>query len=413
MIGLMDCNNFFVSCERLFRPDLEGKPVAVLSSNDGCIVARSQEVKDIGIAMGVPLFQVKDICQEQGVVLFSGNHTLYRDISKRVMQVLEKEVGDIEVYSIDEAFFRLTDDVTIEDVHTIRNVVVKNVGIPVSIGVATTKTLAKQASGIGKKGNGVSVLHQKEWEKRANDVKCGEIWGLGKQTVTKLSQMGVKTARNYMTLERNVVTSNFGVAGERIYDELHGVSVKPIEIQHTVTPQSIASTKSFKNLTTNSTVLESAIAQHITSCAEKLRKQKLVASRLSVQIQTDRFGDFLLQGGVAEIVLQEPTASTTILIKEALRQMRDIYTAGVPYKKAGVSVSGLMPEAYVTDTLFEGESTPYTSDSIDTIIDELNKKFGKESVHSAVIQKVHQSDSSILRSPAYTTLWKDIPIARA
>jgi len=138
MIGLMDCNNFFVSCERLFRPDLGGKPVAVLSGNDGCIVARSQEVKDMGIAMGVPLFQVKDICDAGGVVLFSGNHNLYRDISTRVMQVLEKEVGNIEIYSVDEAFFALPDDITETDVHAIRDVVVKSVGIPVSIGFGQT-----------------------------------------------------------------------------------------------------------------------------------------------------------------------------------------------------------------------------------------------------------------------------------
>jgi DNA polymerase V len=187
MIGLLDCNNFFVSCERLFRPDLLKRPVAVLSSNDGCIVARSAEVKDLGVPMGVPYFQVKDVLTKAGAVLFSSNFTLYRDVSARVMDTLEDEVGLIDVYSIDEAFFEVEDDATEADVLAIRARVMKEVGVPVSIGIASTKTLAKQASVLAKKGNGVCILTDALWQEKMEEVPCGSVWGLGRQTVIKHS----------------------------------------------------------------------------------------------------------------------------------------------------------------------------------------------------------------------------------
>lgn len=408
MIGLMDCNNFFVSCERLFRPDLVGKPVAVLSSNDGCVVARSQEVKDLGIAMGVPYFQVKDICKKEHITLFSGNITLYRDISARVMQVLKQEVGDCEVYSIDESFFALPDDVTADDVHTIRNVVMKNVGIPVSIGVAQTKTLAKQASSIGKKGNGVCVLTLYNWEDRAKKVKCGEIWGLGRQTVAKLRTQGVQTASEYMGLSRGLISQQYGVSGERIYDELHGVSVVRLDNSNQTVRKSIASTHSFAKTTKSLQDLESAVAGHITHCAEKLRQRSVVASKMLVQIQTDRFGDFFMQGDSADVLLEKPTAETSVLLREGLLQVRRMYKADVPYKKTGVTLSGILPEAYITSTLFENDIGK--SDSVlDDVIDGMNERFGKGSIRSGSILTTGSKTNAQLRSQTYTTQWKDIP----
>ncbi len=408
MIGLMDCNNFFVSCERLFRPDLEKTPVAVLSSNDGCVVARSQEVKDLGIAMGVPLFQVQDICAREKITLFSGNITLYRDISSRVMQTLAQEVGECEIYSIDEAFFILPDDVTQADVRAIRKRVVQNVGIPVSIGVAKTKTLAKQASSLGKKGDGVYVLNQEDWQERAKSVMCGEIWGLGRQTTTKLSEQGVKTVAEYMALRRGLVSGLYGVSGERIYDELHGVPVVRIDSNSDATRKSIASTRSFAKITTDIADLESAVAGHVSHCAESMRKRGVVSSKVHVQIQTDRYGDFFMQGDSAEILLAQPTAETAVLLRETLKQVRRMYKTDVPYKKTGVTFSGLMPESYTTGTLF-GQEKEKSSGVLDAVIDGMNERFGKGMIRSAAIHTTRGTSNAKLRSKSYTTQWKDIP----
>lgn len=411
-IGLLDCNNFFVSCERLFRPDLEGKPVAVLSSNDGCIVARSQEVKDLGIAMGVPHFQIKDLCKNENITLFSGNLTLYRDISARVMQILTQEVGRCEIYSIDEAFFVLPDDVQEGDLHHIRDVVMRKVGIPVSVGGSVTKTLAKLASGIGKKKEGFYMLTQEDWIDRSKDVRCGEIWGLGRQTTAKLSEMGIKSAADFMALTHADLRQNFGVATERIYSELHGKPVLAVGENSESVRQSIASTRSFADTTMLLEDLESAVAQHVTHVAQKLRERQLLTSKMHVYIQTSRFGDFFMQGNAAEIILNEPSASTAQLLKLALSEVRSMYVKGVPYKKAGVSVSGLMPESYITQDLFS-EKAPETGSKIDDLTDLINKKFGRGSLRSAAILDNRAKSKAQLRSAQYTTSWKDIPIVIA
>jgi len=411
MIGLMDCNNFFVSCERLFRPDLQGRPVAVLSSNDGCIVARSQEVKDLGIAMGVPYFQVKDICKKENVTLFSGNLTLYRDISTRVMDVLHQEVGKCEIYSIDEAFFTVSAGEALEYAQSIRNIVMKKVGIPVSVGFASTKTLAKQASSLGKKEGGYYVLGDTQWKEHASLVRCGEIWGLGRQTSTKLSQMGIKTVADFMSLSHAEIRQNFGVGTERVYSELHGKKVFSVGGSSESVRQSIMSTRSFAQTTTSCADLESAVAQHVTSVAEKLRQRNLLASRMNVQIQTNRFGDFFMQGDSAEVVFPEPTAQTAVLLKFALGKVRSMFLEGVPYKKSGVSMSGLVPESYVTQDMFTVHIEK-TASKLDEVTDAINEKFGRGALRSAAILDRGAKTNVQLRSPHYTTDWKDIPKVR-
>jgi DNA polymerase V len=198
-IGLMDCNNFFVSCERLFRPDLLKKPVAVLSSNDGCIVARSQEVKELGIPMGAPYFMVRAICKKEGVTLFSSNFRLYRDISARVMHALCEEVDTFEVYSIDEAFFSIEETVTEEEVLLLRERIMQKTGIPVSFGIARTKTIAKAAGDHAKKESGVSILDATLWETKISEIPCGSIWGIGRQTSAKLTKLGINTVADLIS----------------------------------------------------------------------------------------------------------------------------------------------------------------------------------------------------------------------
>jgi DNA polymerase V len=408
-VGLLDCNNFFVSCERLFRPDLQNVPVAVLSSNDGCVVARSQEVKDFGIAMGVPYFQVKDICDKEKIVLFSGNLTLYRDISARVMEVLADEVGHAEVYSIDEAFFKMPEDTTVEDIQKIRDRVMRDVGVPVSVGVASTKTLAKHASSIGKKQDGAFLLTDEDWHHRAQSVPCGAVWGLGAQTTTKLSTMGIKTVSEFLSLSISDIRRHFGVSAERVYQELKGKSIFVVGDSKQAKQKSIMSTGSFSKTTTDIADLESAVAKHVVSIAKKLRDKKMLCTAMNVQIQTDRFGDFFMQGDSVEVILSEPSADTQLLLSRALDQVRNMYKEGIPYKKAGVSVSKIIPEAYRTQTLFSKQEDVEKDVKLDSVTDAINDRFGGAVIQTASILKNGVQGKSSLRSPSYTTSWEDIP----
>ncbi len=413
MIGLLDCNNFFVSCERLFRPDLLKRPVAVLSSNDGCIVARSQEVKDLGIPMGIPYFQVKDVLTKANAVLFSSNFTLYRDISARIMETLEAEVGTCDVYSIDEAFFEVSDDATEADILAIRSRVMQDVGLPVSIGVASTKTLAKQASVIAKKGNGVCILTEALWNEKMQTTLCSSVWGLGRQTTAKLRELGVKTVVEFLALDRSVIRKHFGVSGDRIHMELQGVTVHELGASHDDVQQSIMSTRSFQKTTNKLGDLESAIGYHVSEVAEKLREKKLLATHLSVIIQASRHGDFMLRRGSSDVVLAMPTADTQTLLHEALVQVHKLYDSEVPYKKAGVVVGGLVPETYLTHSLFGAPQEASNTISVDSVRDMLNRKFGHGTVRSGVVLQSGARGSQKLRSKEYTTNWKDIPIISA
>ena len=411
LIGLLDCNNFFVSCERLFRPDLMNKPVAVLSSNDGVIVARSQEVKDMGVPMGLPLFQAKKLVNMDKITFFSSNFTLYRDLSDRVMNVLAKEVGKIDIYSIDEAFFEV-ENVSLEELSLLRTRIIKKVGIPVSIGVAATKTLAKEASQIGKKEEGICLLHQEEWSERALQTPCGSIWGLGRATVTKLAELKVTTAGEFMALERQFVRKNFGVGGERIYDELHGVRVHELGSRAHESNKSIMSTRSFAEASHNILELQSAVAYHVSQVAIKLRQQQAAATMMHLELRASRHSDFSHRAGGTEIILDTPTQSTQKLTRLALEAVKKIYDSEIPYKKAGIVVSGLIPEDYVSATLFD-EQDNKVKDKLDEVLDIVQNRYGFSALHSAAVLPSHDKSSAKLRSSAYTTTWKDIPTIRA
>ena len=407
-IGLLDCNNFFVSCERLFRPDLVKKPVAVLSSNDGCIVARSQEVKDMGIPMGLPLFQAKQLCDTSSITFFSSNFTLYRDISARVMRTLATEVGVCDVYSIDEAFFALSDDIGDTDIQHIRDRVIQNVGIPVSIGVADTKTLAKQASRFAKKGDGVRVLRAEDWEKESKEVSCSSIWGLGRATVTKLATQNIHTADDFMQLPRSFVRKNLGVAGERVFDELHGVVVHSLGDHSDDVQQSITSTRSFAKTTNTLSELESAVTYHTMQCAKKLREKELLCTRVYLEMHASRHSDFGARKGGVEIHLDGATDVTQELLSAILPNVRALFESEVPYKKAGIVLSGLVPTSYRTHSLFESGNTR-EKNILDQVSDTLQDMFGWDALHLASVLPSRDKSSSLLRSKAYTTNWGDIP----
>lgn len=410
MIGLMDCNNFFVSCERLFRPDLRNKPVAVLSSNDGCVVARSQEVKDLGISMGVPYFQVQDICKKHDIVLFSSNFQLYRDISKRVMRALRDEFDNCEVYSVDEAFFDFKADSVLE-LEEIRKRIIQKTGIPVSIGVAPTKTLAKVANGIAKRGDGICVLDMGEWRTVAKSMSCGSIWGVGRQTSAVLTQNGINTISEFLALDRSYVRRTLGVVGERVHMELQGVSVHSLGELSDIEQESYTSTRSFHSTIQDKEVLMSALAHHVSEVAEKLRKDGCVGSRLTIIAKGSRFGDFSHRDGTMSTPLIIPTNDTFVLMKEARRLLDVLYDATVPYKKAGVILGGIEPQTMAENSLFTED---IRTQSLSFLEDEINKKFGKGVLrHGATLGEQKWQERKERKSPNYTTSWQEMAIVKA
>lgn len=411
MIGLLDCNNFFVSCERLFRPDLAGKPVAVLSSNDGCIVARSQEVKDIGVPMGIPLFQARQLVDMSQVTLFSSNFALYRDISSRVMAALTAEVGTCEVYSIDEAFFYVSPRSTVADIKALRQSIMQRTGIPVSIGIAPTKTLAKTASKMAKKSDGVRWLDLEQWQTIAPMYPLQDIWNVGGATARKLREIGVTTVAAFTALNPRQIEQQLGIAGRRLQDELQGSAVYTLGKNSGVLRQSLASTRSFAKSTNVKSALESAITYHVEHIAEKLRAKKLATTMLIIELRASRHGDFSYRKGSVKVILEVPSNATSELLKAACTGVDALYQAGVPYKKAGVVASALVPETYLQMDLFSTTKVS-TKNIVDSVVDTINANFGSSTIHRGTLFDNSLKARASLRSPHYTTAWKDIPTAR-
>jgi DNA polymerase V len=413
-VGLLDCNNFFVSCERLFRPDLKDKPVAVLSSNDGTVVARSKEIKDSGIPMGVPYFQVKDIIKDIGATTFSSHFALYRDISRRVFEVMRKELEIVEQYSIDEAFFILSgDEVTVLEVaRRVKDRVEREVGIPVSVGLAHSKTQAKYAGSLAKKTNGLRVLTQESWIALTPTIRLGELWGVGFRTAEAFKQLGLTTVSQLLTLEHRQVESLFGVVGVRLWLELQGKQSSRLSRKSFV-KQSILHSRSFKNTTTDLAVLHDAVAYHIREAAEDLRAQNQKTKSLQVSLGTSRHGDYFLRGGSLVHQFELATNDTFALLKVANELVEKLYSAGVPYKKAGILLFNLEPDTEEQLSIFATTETERTR-HISPVIDGINQRLGKGSVlvGSRLKGKEWQS-SQESRSPAYTTVWKDIAVVRA
>lgn len=344
MFGLVDCNNFYASCERVFNPSLNGKAVVVLSNNDGCVIARSNEAKALGIKMGVPAYQIKDLVESNAVHAFSSNYTLYGDMSGRVMTMLTELTPEIEVYSIDEAFINLDG---IRDIHSLGTEVIDRVtrgtGIPVSLGIAPTKTLAKVANKFAKKYpayNRLCIIDTEE--KRIKALKLVEIrdvWGIGRRQAAKLERQGVKTAYDFTQLSGAWVRKNMTVVGERTWKELRGFSCIDMESAPPAKKQ-ICTSRSFGKMLTDIEPITEAIATHASTCAKKLRRQKSYASSLMVFIHTNNFREDLPQYW-KNIVLHFPvsTNETHEIVHYALSGLKRIFKEGYQYKKAGVIIT--------------------------------------------------------------------------
>lgn len=369
----MDCNNFYASCERVFNPALNGKPIVVLSNNDGCVIARSNEAKTLGIKMGVPAYQIKDIVRSHGVSVFSSNYTLYGDMSSRVMSILSELAPEIEVYSIDEAFINLEGVQYLKDVGAnVVSKVYKGTGIPVSLGIAPTKTLAKAANKFAKKYpayNRLCIIDSEEKRIKALQLtEIGDVWGIGRRQAAKLERKGVKTAYDFTQLPGSWVRKHMTVVGERTWKELRGISCIDMEAVQPAKKQ-ICTSRSFGKMVEDIDTLSEAVATHASTCAKKLRQQKSYAMSLIVFIHTNNFREDLPQYWKNTVVkLPVPTSDTLEIVHHALAGLKSIFMQGYQYKKAGVIITEITKSAQLG--LFDEidrEKREKLMDAIDTI----------------------------------------------
>ncbi len=414
MIGLCDCNNFFVSCERLFNPSLAGCPVVVLSSNDGCVIARSNESKALGIKMGQPLYQVRDIVQRENVAIQSTNFPLYGDMSRRVMETLRDNLPSIEVYSIDEAFLDMSaiaTDKLKSYGEQLSSVVQRNTGIPVSIGIAPTKTLAKIASKLCKsypKLNGACLLYRPEdVEKVLSSYPIEDVWGIGRRSSKMLRTYDIDTAARFREAPKEWVRSKMGITGLRTWLELWGESSILFDESHP-DRKSIMVSRSFASEIYNFDELHTALAGFISSAAEKLRAQQSVAGQMQIFILTNRHRSDQPQYNANEIIaFDTPTDSTIEAASKAAKVLRKLYREGFGYKKAGVIFYDIRPAGQVQASLFD--TTDHTRHkSLMQQLDSINSQFGKNSVRLGAQSSAKKIVSSNYLSPQYTTKWEDI-----
>ncbi len=410
MFGLIDCNNFFVSCERVFRPDLLGHPVVVLSNNDGCAIARSNEAKALGIKMGQPAFQLKQLIEQHRIAVFSSNYTLYGDMSARVMSIISENVPQLEVYSIDEAFINLEG---IADIQALGSQLVRRVtkgtGIPVSLGIAPTKTLAKIANKFAKKYpayKNVSIIDNEEKRIKALQLTPVEdVWGIGRRLCKKLHQRNVHTAYDFSQLPRSWVRKEMSVVIERTWQELNGIAC--IEMDSAPSPKKqICTSRSFGQLIGDYENIAEAVATYAATCATKLRKQKSYAASLIVFIQTNGFREDLPQHWQSiNVQIPVPTSDTLEIVANALKGLKQIYLEGYKYKKAGVILSEITSAAQLGlfDTIDHEKRNKLMQS-----LDQINEKF-PHSVKLAIQGKGRDwklKQESL--SACYTTKLKDI-----
>lgn len=418
MFALADCNNFFVSCERVFRPELNGRPVIVLSSNDGCAIARSNEAKALGIKMGDPLFKIRDIVKRNNVTIFSSNMALYADFSRRIRMILREVAPHIEVYSIDEAFLDLRGvsnddfDVFAKELSTRCR---RLTGIPVSVGVAPTKTLAKIAAELCKrypKLRGGCYMHRDEdIIKVLKKTAVEDVWGIGRRTTPRLKARGIQTAYDFRVLPREWVQRNMGITGVRTWQELNGIPAIGFEAVAEA-KQSICNSRSFATEIYDIRELSEQIAKFATMTAEKLRKQNTVCQRLTVFAFTNRFHENEAQQyGYITLPFVEPTDSTLEIVRTAHEALAEIFVRGVGYKKAGVIASEIIPREALHVSMFSAEHNERHHRLMEAI-DIINSTAGCEAVTLASAGRGGSLNRSDYRSPRYTTSWSDIPIIK-
>ncbi|MEI8033382.1 MAG: Y-family DNA polymerase [Chlorobiaceae bacterium] len=419
MFALVDCNNFYASCERVFNPALQGRPVVVLSNNDGCIIARSEEAKALGIRMGSPEFKCRELLRQHQVAVFSSNYPLYGDMSSRVMTTLAALAPEIEVYSIDEAFLDMGSFSRYnlqEYGGLMRRTVRQHTGIPVSIGIAPTKTLAKVANRLAKKNphyHGVCMLSSKsDIQSALERTSVEDIWGIGRQWSTLLKARGIDTAADLAAAPAGWVRRHLHIVGARIQAELNGRSCLPMELVRPL-KQSICTSRSFGRSVFGKEELHQAVATFAGKCAFKVRRERALASMLTVFVSTSPFNaDAKQYWGTRTLSLRQPTQDSITIINAAGAVLDSLFREGLAYKKAGVLLSGMLPVAMQTEVLplFPDEEPACLerSRSLMQVMDSVNSHYGKGSIRLAAENSDSWKPNQEKLSPCSSTRWSDI-----
>lgn len=415
--ALVDCNNFFVSCERAFQPELEGKPVVVLSNNDGCVVARSNESKAMGIKMGTPFFKIRDKVESGNLIVRSSNYSLYGDLSSRVMSILAAAVPKIEIYSIDEAYL-CVDGIDKKKLEVLCPELVRRirkwVGIPVSIGIASTKTLAKVANHFAKKYPGYKgvcrIVTEEQRVKALKLTPIGDVWGIGRRVAPRLLAMGLTTAFDYVSMPQDWVYKNLGLGGLRVWNELNGK--ESVEEERDEARQSICTSRSFAETITDIQELSARVSDFAAKCAEKLRHDGTAAYCINTFLYTNRFREDKPQDFPdATIRLDMPASSTQEVVSAALKALKLIWKPGFEYKKAGVVVFDIVNRDERQLTLFETDSAKKEKqDVLSQVMDNVNVSSGQNVLRVATQRSGHYADG-IRREHAsrlFSTDWDSI-----
>ena len=418
LFALIDCNNFYVSCERLFQPILHGKPVVVLSNNDGCVIARSDEAKALGIPMGLPAFKLADHMTDQPIEVYSSNYTLYGDLSARVMTTLTQWTPDVEVYSIDEAFLTFAPlplDALTAYGHTIRATIQQWTGIPVSIGIAATKTLAKLANRLAKRSpeaQGVVALTSPSGiEATLAQTPVDDIWGIGPGYTRRLKAHEITTALQLRNANDRWIRQQLGVVGQRIVWELRGISCLPLELCPPP-KQSLMVSRSFGRPITTLTEMREAVATYTTRAAEKVRRHHVAAGVVTVFLMTNRFTEEPQYTNSVTMPLPVATQDTAELISYALRGIEHVFRQGYRYQKAGVTLTALVPAHQAQTHLFDQHDREH-SQRLMAAIDMINREWGSGTIRYATVGlKPQWIMRCARRSPRFTTRWDELVVVR-
>lgn len=424
LFALVDVNNFYVSCERVFAPKLEGVPMVVLSNNDGCAVARSAEVKVLGVKMATPWFQMKDLAKQHGIQAYSSNYTLYGDMSSRVVEVLRRFTPNLEVYSIDESFLQIetvlkqyADPTSLGQI--IKQDVKDTTGLPVCVGIGTSKTLAKLANHLAKKHPqfagvcDISSMPKEALYQWMAETAVGEVWGIGGKTAKKLKELKINSVFDLAQISPQAMRQQFGVVIERICYELRGVSCLQLE-EVAPAKQQIISSRSFGKPVTSMEELAESVATHAARGAEKLRSQKSVTGALTIFVQTNPHKPFEPQHHQSiTVVLSDPSDNTLTLTSAALKGLKQIYKTGFKYKKAGVILNLLADKPTMQQSLFDDIEVKGKSAGLMKAMDSINSRFGNAAIKTAASgTKQDWQMRSGNRSPNYTTQWDELPVVR-
>ncbi len=408
--ALVDCNNFYVSCERVFAPALEGRPVVVLSNNDGCVVSRSNEAKALGVMAGEPWFRCAARVESAGGCAFSSNYELYGDMSRRVMQILADEAPVCEQYSIDEAFLRFECVFPeVESFSDLRRRVLRETGIPVSVGGGRTRTLAKLANRLAKKTPGGVLVLPDQADEILSAIPVADVWGIGSRLAERLGRAGINTAGQLAGQAPGLVRRLLGVTGERTARELAGEDCgQPVALDAGLR-QTVTCSRSFSRPVSSLAELHRALSGHVSTAAAKMRARGLVARELSVYLATDRYADGPQQAEASMTVLPGETAHTGDLVKAAGACLHRLHREGYAYRKLGVLLSGLVPAAYSQPSLFapcDGRDAGLMS-----VMDSLNLRYGRGTLGSA--SAMPRGDWGMARrrlSRRWTTAWDELPL---